>query len=71
MELGKEAKMNSSNAAVNRIIDCASQPEARFLELAEALYNFRKTFISEDGRQLGQKKWVLDYAEVCGKVHKS
>ena len=44
--------MNSSNAALKRIIDYASQPDDRFLELAEALHNFRETFITEDGRQL-------------------
>ena len=44
--------MNSTNAALNRIKDCATEPDGRFLELAEALHNFPETFITEDGRQL-------------------
>ena len=44
--------MNSTNAGLNRIKDCATEPDGRFLELAEALHNFRETFITEDGRQL-------------------
>lgn len=45
--------MNSNNTALKSIIDSASQPDDRFLELAEALHNFRKTFITEGGRQIG------------------
>ena len=44
--------MNSNKAALERIIDCASRPDARFLELAEALHNFRETFSAEDDKQL-------------------
>ena len=44
--------MNASNVALKRIIDCASQPADRFLELAEALNLFRETLITEGGQQL-------------------